>query len=57
VELRNQLTVAQGRAQLALRRLKQGKDPERVTADLEVLERTLAELGTIVGDLERVPTR
>ena len=37
-------------------RLEQGSDPQRVATDLEILERTLAELGTVVEDLERVPT-
>jgi hypothetical protein len=53
--LRIQLTVAQGRAQLLRRRLGQASDPERVAADLEVLEGALAELRTVVGRLERVP--
>jgi hypothetical protein len=56
VLLRNYLTVAQGRAQLMRHRLRQGADPQRVATDLEILERALAELGTVVEDLERVPT-
>jgi hypothetical protein len=43
-------TVAQGRAH---RRLRQGSDPERVPADLEDLERVLAEFWTVVGRQKR----
>lgn len=56
VLLRNHLTVAQGRAQVMRRRLRHGADPERVATDLEILERTLATLGSVVEELERVPT-
>jgi hypothetical protein len=51
--LRTQLTVALGRAHLLRRRLGQGSDSARVAADLEVLECALAELRTVVGQLER----
>jgi hypothetical protein len=37
---------------LAQRRLRQGSDPKRVATDPVVQERTLAELGTVVGELE-----
>ena len=49
--LRLERTVAQGRAHP--RRLRQGSDPERVAADLEDLERVLAELWTVVGRRKR----
>lgn len=53
--LRTQLTIAVGRSQLLHRRLGQRREPERVAADMEVLERALAELRTTVGQLEETP--
>jgi hypothetical protein len=53
--LRTQLTIAMGRSHLLYRRLSQGREPERVAADVEVLERALAELRAAVGQLEETP--
>src|SRR5215204_3469263 len=53
--LRTQLTIAMGRSHLLHRRLSQGREPERVAADVETLERALAELRTAVGQLEEMP--
>src|SRR5215217_2252483 len=44
--------MAQGRGH-ALRRLRQGSDPERVAADLEDLERVLAEPSSVAGRRKR----
>jgi hypothetical protein len=53
--LRTQLTIALGRSRLLHRRLRQEREPERVAADVEALERALAELRTAVERLDETP--
>lgn len=53
--LRTQLTIALGRSHLLHRRLRQGREPERVAADVEALEHSLAELRAAVERLDETP--
>ena len=55
--LSTQLTIALGRSHLLQRRLNQGREPERVAADVEELERALAELHTDVERLDETSLR
>jgi hypothetical protein len=53
--LRTQLTIALGRSHLLQRRHNHGREPERVAADIEELQRALAELHTAVERLDETP--